>query len=63
LFEERGFGRTTRAVIPEKLNADCASCDRRFACREIAVAMDLVPAALAAAASTRSERRLTVLRG
>jgi N-acetylglutamate synthase-like GNAT family acetyltransferase len=60
LFEQRGFMRTTRSVIPEKLQGDCASCDRRFACRETAVSLELAPSrtavAVAAAGAVRHTR-------
>ena len=36
-FESLGYEITDRARYPEKIRRDCASCPRRFACREVCV--------------------------
>ena len=44
-FHPLGFRTIPRDWLPEKESADCAVCARRCACREVAVLMDLDPAA------------------
>jgi amino-acid N-acetyltransferase len=42
-FQRLGFQTVDVRIFPEKVAADCASCARRAACNEIAVAMTLQP--------------------
>jgi amino-acid N-acetyltransferase len=49
-FERCGFRVEPRDAVPRKVWTDCVRCPRRHACDEIAVALDLVPGASAAAA-------------
>lgn len=37
-FEAIGYEVTERALYPEKIRRDCASCPRRFGCNEVCVA-------------------------
>lgn len=49
-FERCGFQSVARETLPRKVWTDCVRCPRRHACDEIAVVLDLVPGASAAAA-------------
>jgi argininosuccinate lyase len=49
-FERCGFQAVARETLPRKVWTDCVRCPRRHACDEIAVVLDLVPGASAAAA-------------
>jgi argininosuccinate lyase/amino-acid N-acetyltransferase len=49
-FERCGFQSVSRETLPRKVWTDCVRCPRRHACDEIAVVLDLVPGASAAAA-------------
>ncbi|MBW3554162.1 MAG: GNAT family N-acetyltransferase [Gemmatimonadetes bacterium] len=40
-FHRLGFRTVARELFPEKIAADCAGCDRRTHCREIAVAREI----------------------
>jgi amino-acid N-acetyltransferase len=54
-FERCGFVVGERERLPRKVWTDCVRCPKRHACDEIAVVLDLVPGATAAAeAGTRS---------
>jgi amino-acid N-acetyltransferase len=48
-FERCGFGVVSRDTLPRKVWTDCVRCPRRHACDEVAVVLDLVPGASAAA--------------
>src|SRR5207244_7715352 len=48
-FERCGFSVISRDRLPRKVWADCVRCPRRHACDEVAVVLDLVPGASAAA--------------
>ena len=50
-FERCGFAAASRDDLPRKVWTDCVRCPRRHACDEVAVVMDLVPGASAAAAA------------
>src|SRR5205823_181448 len=50
-FERCGFAATSRDDLPRKVWTDCVRCPRRHACDEVAVVIDLVPGASAAAAA------------
>ena len=50
-FERCGFVAASREELPRKVWTDCVRCPRRHACDEVAVVMDLVPGASAAAAA------------
>jgi amino-acid N-acetyltransferase len=50
-FERCGFAAAPRESMPRKVWTDCVRCPRRHACDEVAVVMDLVPGATAAAAA------------
>jgi amino-acid N-acetyltransferase len=47
-FERAGYAVADRALYPEKVKRDCASCARRFGCAEVCVRRLLDAAALAA---------------
>lgn len=47
-FERAGYAIVDRALYPEKIKRDCASCARRFGCAEVCVQRLLTAAALAA---------------
>jgi len=47
-FERAGYAVADRALYPEKVRRDCASCSRRFGCAEVCVRRLLDAAALAA---------------
>jgi len=49
-FERCGFQSVARETLPRKVWTDCVRCPRRHACDEVAVVLDLVPGATAAAA-------------
>ena len=49
-FERCGFVTVSRETLPRKVWTDCVRCPRRHACDEVAVVLDLVPGASAAAA-------------
>jgi len=49
-FERCGFQSVARETLPRKVWTDCVRCPRRHACDEIAVVLDIVPGASAAAA-------------
>ncbi|OGF04345.1 MAG: argininosuccinate lyase [Candidatus Eisenbacteria bacterium RBG_16_71_46] len=51
-FERCGFGVLSRDALPRKVWTDCVRCPRRHACDEVAVVLDLVPGASAAAAAS-----------
>jgi amino-acid N-acetyltransferase len=53
-FERAGFHVESRETLPRKVWTDCVRCPRRHACDEVAVVMDLAPAA--ADAATRASR-------
>jgi argininosuccinate lyase len=48
-FERAGFAIASRDTLPRKVWTDCVRCPRRHACDEVAVVLDLVPGASAAA--------------
>jgi len=48
-FERCGFTALSRDRLPRKVWSDCVRCPKRHACDEIAVVLDLVPGASAAA--------------
>ena len=48
-FERCGFAEISRDQLPRKVWSDCVRCPKRHACDEIAVVLDLVPGASAAA--------------
>ena len=50
-FEKCGFTTVSRDTLPRKVWTDCVRCPRRHACDEVAVVLDLVPGASAAAAA------------
>ncbi|MBI5709413.1 MAG: argininosuccinate lyase [Candidatus Eisenbacteria bacterium] len=52
-FERCGFVSAGRDALPRKVWTDCVRCPRRHACDEVAVVLDLVPGASAAAAAAR----------
>jgi argininosuccinate lyase/amino-acid N-acetyltransferase len=51
-FERSGFAVVSRDTLPRKVWTDCVRCPRRHACDEVAVVLDLVPGASAAAAAS-----------
>jgi argininosuccinate lyase / amino-acid N-acetyltransferase len=59
-FERCGFVVVPRESLPRKVWTDCVRCPKRHACDEIAVALDLVPGASAAAAAAGREFTLTL---
>jgi amino-acid N-acetyltransferase len=48
-FQRAGFVVASRELMPRKVWTDCVRCPKRHACDEIAVVLDLVPGASAAA--------------
>jgi len=48
-FQRAGFAVASRELMPRKVWTDCVRCPKRHACDEIAVVLDLVPGASAAA--------------
>ncbi|MBI3539780.1 MAG: N-acetyltransferase [Candidatus Eisenbacteria bacterium] len=48
-FERCGFSVVQRETLPRKVWTDCVRCPKRHACDEVAVVLDLVPGATAAA--------------
>ena len=48
-FERCGFVVVPRESLPRKVWTDCVRCPKRHACDEVAVTLDLVPGATAAA--------------
>ncbi|HSM35883.1 MAG TPA: GNAT family N-acetyltransferase [Longimicrobiales bacterium] len=42
-FHKLGYVTVDRAVLPQKIEADCVGCPRRHACNEIAVVRTLAP--------------------
>jgi amino-acid N-acetyltransferase len=48
-FERCGFTVAPRESMPRKVWTDCVRCPRRHACDEVAVVLDLIPGASAAA--------------
>jgi argininosuccinate lyase len=48
-FERCGFSTQPRETLPRKVWTDCVRCPKRHACDEVAVVLDLVPGATAAA--------------
>jgi amino-acid N-acetyltransferase len=42
-FHKLGYVTVDRAVLPQKIEADCVGCPRRYACNEIAVVRTLAP--------------------
>ena len=59
-FERCGFVVVPRESLPRKVWTDCVRCPKRHACDEVAVALDLVPGATAAAAAEAREFTLTL---
>jgi len=57
-FERCGFVVVPRESLPRKVWTDCVRCPRRHACDEVAVALDLVPGATAAAEAAAREYTL-----
>ena len=45
------LGTVSRDTLPRKVWTDCVRCPRRHACDEVAVVLDLIPGASAAAAA------------
>jgi argininosuccinate lyase/amino-acid N-acetyltransferase len=59
-FERCGFVVVPRESLPRKVWTDCVRCPKRHACDEVAVALDLVPGATAAASATAREFTLSL---
>jgi argininosuccinate lyase/amino-acid N-acetyltransferase len=59
-FERCGFVVVPRESLPRKVWTDCVRCPKRHACDEVAVALDLVPGATAAAEATAREFTLSL---
>jgi amino-acid N-acetyltransferase len=59
-FERCGFGVVSRDDLPRKVWTDCVRCPRRHACDEVAVVLDLVPGATAAASAAGREWTLPI---
>ena len=59
-FERCGFGVVLRESLPRKVWTDCVRCPRRHACDEVAVVLDLVPGATAAAEAAGREFTLSL---
>ncbi len=59
-FERCGFVVVPRESLPRKVWTDCVRCPKRHACDEVAVALDLVPGASAAAEAAGREYTLTL---
>jgi amino-acid N-acetyltransferase len=59
-FERCGFSVVARESLPRKVWTDCVRCPKRHACDEVAVVLDLVPGATAAASAAVREFTLTL---
>ena len=59
-FERCGFVVVLRESLPRKVWTDCVRCPKRHACDEVAVALDLVPGATAAAEAAGREFTLSL---
>ena len=59
-FERCGFVVVPRESLPRKVWTDCVRCPKRHACDEVAVALDLVPGASAAAEAAGREYTLSL---
>ena len=59
-FERCGFVVVSRESLPRKVWTDCVRCPKRHACDEVAVALDLVPGATAAAEAAAREFTLSL---
>jgi argininosuccinate lyase/amino-acid N-acetyltransferase len=59
-FERCGFVVVPRETLPRKVWTDCVRCPKRHACDEVAVALDLVPGATAAAEAAGREFTLSL---
>jgi argininosuccinate lyase/amino-acid N-acetyltransferase len=59
-FERCGFVVVPRESLPRKVWTDCVRCPKRHACDEVAVALDLVPGATAAAEAAAREFTLSL---
>lgn len=59
-FERCGFGVVARESLPRKVWTDCVRCPKRHACDEVAVVLDLVPGATAAAEAAGREFTLSL---
>ncbi|HKQ59297.1 MAG TPA: N-acetyltransferase, partial [Candidatus Eisenbacteria bacterium] len=59
-FERCGFVVVPRESLPRKVWTDCVRCPKRHACDEVAVALDLVPGATAAAEAAGREFTLSL---
>ena len=59
-FERCGFVVVPRESLPRKVWTDCVRCPKRHACDEVAVVLDLVPGATAAASAAAREFTLTL---
>jgi amino-acid N-acetyltransferase len=59
VFRSRGFHVVPRNSLPEKVAGDCHGCDRSAGCREIAMVLELEPAA---APARVHNRRLRILK-
>jgi amino-acid N-acetyltransferase len=57
VFGSRGFRIVPRETLPEKVAADCRSCDRRIGCREVAMLLDLSAAAVGLAPPAERARK------
>ena len=59
-FERCGFAVVQRETLPRKVWTDCVRCPKRHACDEVAVVLDLVPGATAAAEAAGREFTLSL---
>jgi len=59
-FERCGFVVVPRESLPRKVWTDCVRCPKRHACDEVAVTLDLVPGATAAAEASAREFTLSL---
>jgi amino-acid N-acetyltransferase len=59
-FERCGFVVVSRETLPRKVWTDCVRCPKRHACDEVAVVLDLVPGATAAAEAAAREFTLSL---
>jgi len=59
-FERCGFVVVSRETLPRKVWTDCVRCPKRHACDEVAVVLDLVPGATAAAEAAGREFTLSL---
>ena len=59
-FERCGFVVVPRESLPRKVWTDCVRCPKRHACDEVAVVLDLVPGATAAAEAAGREYTLSL---